>query len=57
MYENMKRRVEDVVEKGCISDDYKTSVSAAKAFGKWGEDFTPLDHQAVVEVKLYDHHA
>ncbi|KAH6820044.1 cellulose synthase like G3 [Perilla frutescens var. hirtella] len=51
-YEYMKTRVEDVVEKGYIGDDYKTSVAAAKAkaFGKWGKDFTSLDHPAVIEV-------
>lgn len=48
----MKRRVENVVEKGGISDDFTTSVPAAKVFAKWGEDFTPLNHPAVVEVEL-----
>lgn len=49
MYEDMKTRVE-VVEKGYVDDEYKTSAPAAKAFGRWGKDFTTLDHPAVVEV-------
>lgn len=52
----MKRRVEDVVEKGYVADEYKTTAPAAKAFSKWGKDFTILNHPAVVEVnKLYQH--
>lgn len=47
MYENMKTRVNDVVERGYISDDYKSS---SKAFSKWDQHFTIHDHPAVVHV-------
>lgn len=50
MYEDMKTRVEDVVEKGYVGDEYKTSAPAAKAFSRWGKDFTTPNHPAVVEV-------
>lgn len=50
MYEDMKTRVEDVVNKGYVGDEYKPSAPAAKAFGKWKNDFTTLNHPAVVEV-------
>ncbi|KAI3469092.1 hypothetical protein Pfo_025755 [Paulownia fortunei] len=50
MYENMKTRVEDVVERGYIADEYKTSEQAAKAFSKWAKDFTFQDHPAVIQV-------
>ncbi|XP_042021467.1 cellulose synthase-like protein G3 [Salvia splendens] len=47
LYEDMKRRVEDIVEKGYVGDEYKT-----KVFSGWGKDFTSLDHPSVVEVLL-----
>ncbi|KAK6162200.1 hypothetical protein DH2020_002041 [Rehmannia glutinosa] len=52
MYENMKTRVENVVERGYIADEHKTSVQteAAKAFGKCAKDFTFQDHPGVIQV-------
>ncbi|KAL2551030.1 Cellulose synthase-like protein G3 [Forsythia ovata] len=50
MYESMKRRVENSVEKGQILDEYKTSEEAAEAFGKWNQGFTRQDHPAVIKV-------
>ncbi|PIN09004.1 Cellulose synthase (UDP-forming) [Handroanthus impetiginosus] len=50
MYENMKTRVENAVERGHIADEYKSSMQKAKAFGKWAKDFTIQDHPAVVQV-------
>ncbi|KAL1569883.1 cellulose synthase-like protein G3 [Salvia divinorum] len=47
LYDDMKRRVEDIIEKGYIGDEYKT-----KVFRRWGKNFTSLDHPAVVEVLL-----
>lgn len=52
----MKRKVEDVVEKGYIADEYKTNAAAAKAFSRWGKDFTILSHPAIIEVNLYQHY-
>lgn len=45
LYEDMKRRVEDILEKGYVGDEYRT-----KAFSRWGKDFTSIDHPSVVEV-------
>ncbi|CAI9772103.1 unnamed protein product [Fraxinus pennsylvanica] len=50
MYENIKRRVESVVEKGKIIDEYKTSEEEAEAFGKWNEGFARQDHPTVIQV-------
>ncbi|XP_022871286.1 cellulose synthase-like protein G3 isoform X2 [Olea europaea var. sylvestris] len=50
MYESMKRRVESVVEKGKIIDEYKTSEEEAEAFGKWNQGFTRQDHPTVIQV-------
>lgn len=51
MYESMKTRVENVVERGYIADEYKTSAQAAKAFDKWANDFTFQNHPTVIQVK------
>ncbi|KZV51485.1 hypothetical protein F511_06953 [Dorcoceras hygrometricum] len=47
MYEDMKSRIEKVVERGFVDDEYKTS---AEAFGKWKKEFTTKDHPAIVQV-------
>ncbi|PIN09006.1 Cellulose synthase (UDP-forming) [Handroanthus impetiginosus] len=50
IYEDMKTRIENAVERGYIADEYKSSMQKAKAFGKWTKDFTIRDHPAVVQV-------
>ncbi|XP_073122820.1 cellulose synthase-like protein G3 [Henckelia pumila] len=47
MYEDMKSRVEKVVERGFVDDECKISV---EAFGKWTQGFTTKDHPAIVQV-------
>lgn len=47
MYEDMKSRVEKVVERGFVDDEYKIS---AEAFKKWNQGFTTKDHPAIVQV-------
>lgn len=47
MYEDMKSRVEKVVERGFVDDEYKIS---AEAFEKWNQGFTTKDHPAIVQV-------
>ncbi|KAL8552917.1 hypothetical protein ACS0TY_001554 [Phlomoides rotata] len=52
MYDNMKTRVKDVVERGYIGDEYKSSSKATKTFGKWDKDFTIQDHPPVIHIVL-----
>ncbi|XP_073026127.1 LOW QUALITY PROTEIN: cellulose synthase-like protein G3 [Primulina eburnea] len=47
MYEDMKSRVEKVVERGFVEDEHKIS---GEAFGKWTQGFTTKDHPTVVQV-------
>ncbi|OMO79813.1 Cellulose synthase [Corchorus capsularis] len=52
MYENMKAKVEHVVDKGEISDEYIIDNPHREAFKKWTKDFTRTDHPAVIQVIL-----
>lgn len=46
MYEEMKTRIENMVERGYIADDYKTG----EAFGEKAKDFRVENHPASVQV-------
>lgn len=46
----MKMRVEQVVDKGKVSDDYVSDDHARQAFSKWTENFTRHNHPAVIQV-------
>ncbi|CAK9147464.1 unnamed protein product [Ilex paraguariensis] len=52
MYESMKIRVETVVERGKVSDEYVSSEEEREAFNKWTQGFTRQDHPSVIQVLL-----
>ncbi|XAR55158.1 Cellulose synthase (UDP-forming) [Bertholletia excelsa] len=52
MYKSMKMRVENVVERSKVWDEYITSEEEREAFGKWTPGFTRQDHPAVIQVLL-----
>ncbi|RVW19648.1 Cellulose synthase-like protein G3 [Vitis vinifera] len=52
MYENMRVRVENVVQEGTISRDYMTNEGESEAFSRWTDEFTPQNHPPVVQVLL-----
>ncbi|KAL6349385.1 hypothetical protein AAG906_034042 [Vitis piasezkii] len=52
MYENMRVRVENVVQEGTISRDYMTDEGESEAFSRWTDEFTPQNHPPVVQVLL-----
>ncbi|KAB1212586.1 Cellulose synthase-like protein G3 [Morella rubra] len=52
MYENMKTRVETVLERGKVDEEYITEELERRILSKWTDGFTPQDHPAVIEVLL-----
>ncbi|KVH91788.1 Cellulose synthase, partial [Cynara cardunculus var. scolymus] len=52
MYEKMKLKVENVVERGQISAEYIANEDERKAFDKWSEGFTRHDHPTIIQVLL-----
>ncbi|KAH6820523.1 cellulose synthase like G3 [Perilla frutescens var. hirtella] len=53
MYESMKMRVEDVVERGKISDEYISSDEQREVFSQyWAEDFSRQNHPSIIQVLL-----
>ncbi|XP_034711681.1 cellulose synthase-like protein G3 isoform X2 [Vitis riparia] len=52
MYENMRVRVENVVQEGTVSRDYMTDEGESEAFSRWTDEFTPQNHPPVVQVLL-----
>ncbi|KAF5190021.1 Cellulose synthase-like protein g3 [Thalictrum thalictroides] len=52
MYDNMKERVESVVERGGVGDEHITSEHDSQAFGKWTAGFTRQEHPTVIQVLL-----
>ena len=50
MYENMRVRVENVVQEGTISRDDMTNEGESEAFSRWTDEFTPQNHPPVVQV-------
>ncbi|OMP02896.1 Cellulose synthase [Corchorus olitorius] len=57
MYENMKVRVENVVNRGEVSETYITNDQEREAFKKWTSAFTPQDHPTVIQKsKTSPHH-
>ncbi|XP_027164171.1 cellulose synthase-like protein G3 [Coffea eugenioides] len=51
MYEDMKRRIETVVENGKVAQ-YITSQQEHEAFSPWTKTFTRRDHPTVIQVLL-----
>ncbi|XP_038726100.1 cellulose synthase-like protein G3 [Tripterygium wilfordii] len=52
MFESMKSKVENVVERGAVSDEYITTDEERLIFDKWTDGFTRHDHPAVIQVLL-----
>ncbi|XP_022733526.1 cellulose synthase-like protein G3 isoform X2 [Durio zibethinus] len=52
MYENMKVKVEHIVDKGEISDEYITEDQQRQAFNKWTNGFTRIHHPTIIQVIL-----
>uniref|UniRef100_A0A2P2KHT3 Cellulose synthase-like protein G3 n=2 Tax=Rhizophora mucronata TaxID=61149 RepID=A0A2P2KHT3_RHIMU len=52
MYEGMKVKVEHVLERGKIDDEYITGKSKRRIFDKWTDKFTRQEHPTVIEVLL-----
>lgn len=52
MYENMKSRIETVVESGDVSLDEIMESDFRNAFKKWTPNFTRRQHPTVIEVPL-----
>ncbi|KAJ6703426.1 hypothetical protein OIU85_029388 [Salix viminalis] len=52
MYESMKVKVEHVLERGTVGDQYITSDQEREAFNQWSSNFTRQDHPAVIQVLL-----
>ncbi|KAF5478064.1 hypothetical protein F2P56_004654 [Juglans regia] len=52
MYDNMKIKVDNVVERGKVGDEYMTGEEELRAFNKWTEGFTRQDHPTVIQVLL-----
>ncbi|KAK8618080.1 hypothetical protein V6N13_115955 [Hibiscus sabdariffa] len=56
MYENMKARVENVLNKGEVSENYINNDEEREVFSKWKAGFTSQDHPAVIQVLLDNNH-
>ncbi|KAL3499202.1 hypothetical protein ACH5RR_038295 [Cinchona calisaya] len=52
MYESMKIRIESVVEKGLIPDEYISNEQEHEAFSNWTPGFTRQQHPSVIQVLL-----
>ncbi|XVE58101.1 hypothetical protein DITRI_Ditri04bG0143200 [Diplodiscus trichospermus] len=52
IYKNMKVKVENVINRGEVSELYITNDQEREAFDKWTAGFTPQDHPAVIQVLL-----
>nr|XP_023881279.1 cellulose synthase-like protein G3 [Quercus suber]POF22915.1 cellulose synthase-like protein g3 [Quercus suber] len=52
MYESMKIKVDNVLERGKVDDDYITGEEERTAFTKWTNGFTRQDHPPVIQVLL-----
>lgn len=52
MYEKMKMRVENVMEKGKVEDEFINGEEEHVAFHKWTESFTSKNHPTVIQVLL-----
>lgn len=54
MYENMKRRIEEVIEKGKVDEDYINNEEELQAFTKyWTFGFTRHNHPSIIQVNIY----
>ncbi|RZC53775.1 hypothetical protein C5167_012637 [Papaver somniferum] len=52
MYDTMKMKVESVVERGSVADEYIKTDEQREAFNKWTAEFTRQNHPTVIQVLL-----
>ncbi|KAB2620742.1 cellulose synthase-like protein G3 [Pyrus ussuriensis x Pyrus communis] len=52
MYQGMKVKVNNVIERGKVDQEYLTGEREIQAFSKWTDGFTRQDHPAVIQVLL-----
>ncbi|CAI9775795.1 unnamed protein product [Fraxinus pennsylvanica] len=53
MYDNMKTKIENVVEKGRVSDEYISDEKQRRVLSQyWTKDFTRQNHPSVIQVLL-----
>ncbi|XP_006343827.1 cellulose synthase-like protein G3 [Solanum tuberosum] len=53
MYENMKKRIEEVIERGKVDEDYINNEEELQAFTKfWTPEFTRHNHPSIIQVLL-----
>ncbi|XP_050226230.1 cellulose synthase-like protein G3 [Mercurialis annua] len=52
MYESMKFKIEHVLERGAVDDEYINGDQDREAFDKWTDKFTKHDHPTVIQVLL-----
>lgn len=54
MYEKMRMRIDSVLEKGKVIEEYITNEEERQAFSKWAQPgFTPQQHPSVIQVLFY----
>ncbi|XP_039068125.1 cellulose synthase-like protein G1 [Hibiscus syriacus] len=56
MYENMKAKVENVMNRGEVGEIYINDDEKLEAFNKWKSGFTLQDHPTVIQVLLDSRH-
>ncbi|MBA0856672.1 hypothetical protein Goshw_001395 [Gossypium schwendimanii] len=56
MYEDMKVKVEHVIDKDEVTDEYITDHQQRQAFNKWTKSFTRMDHPTVIQIILDKSH-
>ncbi|WCJ40586.1 cellulose synthase like G3 [Euphorbia peplus] len=52
MYESMKGRIENAVEKGRVGEEYITNDKEHQVFSKWTHKFTRQNHPSLIQVLL-----
>ncbi|XP_012086684.1 cellulose synthase-like protein G3 [Jatropha curcas] len=52
MYESMKLKIEQVLERGKIDDELLSGHQEREAFNKWTDNFTRQDHPTIIQVVL-----
>ncbi|MBA0801043.1 hypothetical protein Gohar_011434, partial [Gossypium harknessii] len=52
MYEDMKMKVEHVIDKGEVIEEYISDDQQHQAFNKWTKSFSRMDHPTVIQVIL-----
>lgn len=52
MYEDMRKKVENVVDKGEVSEEYVSDDEQHQAFNKWTKSFSRMDHPTDIQAIL-----